>query len=75
MFDPGAMGTLVLGLDNVRRRTEAEARYPVMEPPYRAARLTDDVRARIADGLRAAADRLQPPTKAGAGTRMEPAGR
>lgn len=75
MFDPAALGTLVIGLDNVRRRTEAEARYPVIEPPYRAARRTNGVRARIADGLRAAADRLQPPVQAGAGTRMEPAGR
>jgi hypothetical protein len=66
MFDPGAMGTLVLGLDNVRRGTGAEAGYPIDEPLFGAAPRRSGVRARIADGLRAAADRLQPPAEVSA---------
>jgi hypothetical protein len=68
MFDPGAMGTLIIGLDDVRRRTEAEARYPISEPLPAGARPTRSMRAGLAHRLRAAADWLQPAGEIGSGT-------
>jgi hypothetical protein len=60
MFDPGALGTLIIGLDDVHRRTEAETGYPLAGPRFEPARPTNGMRARIADRLRAVADWFQP---------------
>jgi len=68
MFDPGVMGTLLVGLDNVRRRTEADASYPTSEPLAARAQPTRSVRAGLARRLRVAADRLQPAGEIGSGT-------
>ena len=68
MFDPSVMGTLLVGLDNVRRRTEAEASYPISEPLTAGARPTSSVRAALARRLRVAADWLQPAGEIGSGT-------
>ena len=68
MFDPGVMGTMIVGLDNVRSRTQSEAPYPMSEPRTAGARPTRAVRAGLARWLRAAADALQPAGEIGSGT-------
>jgi hypothetical protein len=58
MLDHGALGTLLIGLESIRLESERS----VPEPPRRgvAANRLRAVRAWIAGGLRAIADRLQP---------------
>ncbi len=56
MLDPGAMGTLLIGLDAINNETSGgRARRPGKAPRRRRS-----VRAALASGLRRAADALQP---------------
>ncbi len=66
MFDPGVIGTLVVGLDNVRAQAAA-ASDPTAKPmPARPPRFSAP-RAFLARRLRALADRLQPAGDLGPG--------
>ena len=56
MFDPGAMGTLLIGLNAAENETPTRrVRRPVDAP-----RRERSIRAALARGLRRAADLLQP---------------
>ena len=58
MFDPGAMGTILIGLNAIEDETPTKpARRPVAAP-----RRERSIRAALARGLRRAADKLQPQT-------------
>ena len=58
MFDPGAMGTLLIGLNEVQDETDAKrVRRSVAAP-----RRDRSIRAATARGLRRGADLLQPQT-------------
>ena len=58
MFDPGAMGTLLIGLNATQNDTDAKrARRSVAAP-----RRERSIRAALARGLRRGADLLQPQT-------------
>jgi hypothetical protein len=58
MFDPGAMGTLVIGLDNIRSQEAADARGLVRVP--RPSRRRRPIRLVIAAILRRGADLFEP---------------
>ena len=58
MFDPGAMGTLLIGLKAAQNEAEAGRVRGSVAPPGRGR----SVRAAIASALRRVADQLQPPT-------------
>jgi hypothetical protein len=64
MFDPGAMGTLMIGLESIRRENE---RYDQGQIPARPRRATTQpelrvqrVRRRFASMVRRLAERLEP---------------
>ncbi len=56
MFDHGAMGTLLIGLD----ATESDTSTRRVRRPVEAPRRERSIRAALARGLRRAADLLQP---------------
>ena len=58
MFDPGAMGTLLIGLNTV----DNDAHSKRVRRPVAAPRRAHSIRAALAGGLRRGADRLQPQT-------------
>ena len=58
MFDPGAMGTLLIGLD----ATQSETQTRRVRRSVAAPRRERSIRAALARGLRRAADLLQPQT-------------
>jgi hypothetical protein len=58
MLDPGALGTLIIGLRSIDAEHELDARRPDPErPPGRPRR---HLRAAVATSLRTLADRLEP---------------
>src|SRR3954462_9258284 len=60
-MDPAALGTVMIGLDRIRREEEAKTGDSVAEPKHRATRghwLA--VRRRVAAGLHGAARRIEP---------------
>lgn len=58
MFDPGAIGTVLIGLNALENETPTkQARRSVAAP-----RRERSIRAALARGLRRAADQLQPQT-------------
>jgi hypothetical protein len=57
MLDPGALGTLIIGLDEVRREQESSGR-PRQRPPHRTPIGT--IRRNLVDALRSLADTLEP---------------
>jgi len=67
MFDPGAMGTLVLGLARQRRQQERAMESPSRPVPAPGRRSGLSIALAIARVLRVTADRLDPkPTSAAA---------
>jgi hypothetical protein len=58
MFDPGAMGTLIIGLESIRRQDAADARGVL--PISRLSRRSRPVRHGIATILRRAASLVDP---------------
>ena len=58
MFDPGAMGTLLIGLNATDNETQTRRMRRSVATPHRARTL----RAALARGLRRGADLLQPQT-------------
>ena len=58
MFDPGAMGTLLIGLKAAQNETQAGRVRRSVAPPGRGR----SIREAVASALRRAADQLQPPT-------------
>ena len=56
MLDPGAMGTLLIGLEAINNETSAARAHR----PGKAPRRSRSIRAALASGLRRAADDLQP---------------
>lgn len=58
MFDPGAMGTLLIGLNAAENETQTRRVRRSAATPRRER----SVRAVLARGLRRAADRVQPQT-------------
>ena len=56
MFDPGAMGTLLIGLNAIQSETSTRRE----RRPVQARRRQRSMRAALAAGLRGAADLLQP---------------
>ena len=58
MFDPGAMGTLLIGLNAAQNDTHTTLALGSVAAPRRER----SIRAALARGLRRAADRLQPQT-------------
>jgi hypothetical protein len=58
MFDHGAMGTLLIGLDAIQNDTATKQR----PHPVDATRRKRSIRAALARGLRRGADLLQPQT-------------
>ena len=65
MFDPGAMGTVVIGLESVRN----EARWTDEGTPIRSPK-PSRLRASLARHLRNTADRLEPARDPLAGTAL-----
>ncbi len=61
MFDPGAMGTLRIGLDAIQNDTRAKRVRGSVAAPRRER----SIRAALARSLRRAADQLQPQTVGG----------
>jgi hypothetical protein len=64
MFDPGAMGTLMIGLESIRREHERHNEGQITACPRRAttppALRVQRVRRRFASTLRRLAERLEP---------------
>ena len=58
MFDPGAMGTLLIGLNAAQNDTDTKRARRSVAAPRRAR----SIRAALARGLRRGADLLQPQT-------------
>ncbi|HEX2469362.1 MAG TPA: hypothetical protein VHK05_02140 [Candidatus Limnocylindrales bacterium] len=58
MFDPAAMGTLLIGLDGVDPERQTTRRHRAITSPRRG----QSVRAALAQGLRRAAALLEPRT-------------
>ena len=59
MFDPAAMGTLLIGLDGDRAETHNDGRRRQAAAPHH---YDDGIRLALARGLRRAAARLERPT-------------
>ena len=55
MFDPGAMGTLLIGLNAVQNDTDTRRAHRSIAAPHRA----HSLRAALARGLRRGADQIQ----------------
>ena len=58
MFDPAAMGTLIIGLDGIDAESQTTRRPPAITAPRRG----PSVRAALAQALRRAAALLEPRT-------------